>query len=73
MHLYMQEQVNCFYHGQVLDHPEWKVVMDSCQGLRYRLSRVVRDLDIIGQVGVNPPSCAIGIIYIYQTSDIKNL
>lgn len=31
----LQDQVNCFYHGQVLEHPEWKVAMDSCQGLRY--------------------------------------
>jgi hypothetical protein len=28
------DQVNCFYHGQVLEHPEWMVAMDSCQGLR---------------------------------------
>jgi hypothetical protein len=27
-------QAKCFYHGEVLEHPEWKVAMDSCQGLR---------------------------------------
>jgi disintegrin/metalloproteinase domain-containing protein 28 len=29
-----QEQVNCFYQGEVVEHPEWQVAMDSCQGLR---------------------------------------
>jgi hypothetical protein len=28
------DQPNCFYHGEVLEHPEWQVAMDSCQGLR---------------------------------------
>ncbi|CAI8048150.1 Disintegrin and metalloproteinase domain-containing protein 28, partial [Geodia barretti] len=29
-----QEQVNCFYQGEVVERPEWQVAMDSCQGLR---------------------------------------
>ena len=34
MYIIMQDQINCFYHGKVLEYPEWKVAMDSCQGLR---------------------------------------
>jgi hypothetical protein len=30
----VEDQVNCFYQGEVLEHPEWQVAMDSCQGLR---------------------------------------
>ena len=43
-YLRLQDQVNCFYQGEVLEHPEWKVAMDSCQGLRYN---AVFDYDLM--------------------------
>ena len=30
-----QGHENCFYHGEVVEEPEWTVVLSTCLGLRY--------------------------------------